>query len=476
MLEWMNEHELFTVTLFLTGHADFSYAQQAVRLGGYDYLLKPINYEHLKHVVARAVTEVQKRREQKQFNELYTSYEKLRETQQPLLTERFWQDVLSKRIQPASEAVKDLIMTCKVNLDPKGLVLPILLSVEYWFKEFTQRDEDILEYALRNAASEIIIGQEIKGDVIADRNGILFVMLYLPNGDANLRTELAGACERYIQACSRYFYCSVSCYLGEAVPIREATNVHYSLIEMEHANVTESGKVYNLTDYRDSTLAPGMLPTVSIDTDEWTLLLESGRKDELLGRMDALFEDESSSGIKPETLNALYHSLLGFIYQVAHNRGWSVKQLVGSSKWMDEGAATRSVSQYRIWSRKLVTMTAEYLQQNRNENSVLMEKVKAYIQSNLSTVTREEIASHVYLNSAYLSRLFKRETGQSLVEYIIGLKMKKAKLMLIETNIKIGDICDSLGYENFSHCARMFKKQVGMTPQEYRKRYQNVVK
>jgi two-component system, response regulator YesN len=177
---------------------------------------------------------------------------------------------------------------------------------------------------------------------------------------------------------------------------------------------------------------------------------------------------------RSEMLTALYHTLLGFVYKVANQKGGSVKQIVGDSKWMDASAATRSVTQFLHWVRKLISQTSSYLQHNRSESSALIEKVKSYIRTHLSTVTREEIASYVFINSAYLSRLFKKETGQSLVEYIIGMKMNRAKLMLTETNVKIGEICDELGYENLSFFAKTFKKQVGLTPQEYRKRYQNI--
>jgi two-component system response regulator YesN len=474
LLEWVNEFSPATLTIFLTGHADFAYAQQIVHLGGFDYLLKPIKYDQLQGVVARALIEVEQEREARRFEELYRTYTKLRDTQKPLLTELFWQDVLSKRIQPDPEHVVDLLNTYQVRLDPKSRVLPILISVEHWKREFTERDEDILEYALRNSASELIITPEIRGDVIEDRNGILIVLLYLNEQDNDSEKALSDSCERYIEACSLYFYCSLSCYIGEPVPITAVTNVYHRLIEMEQNNISSSGKVWLLKEQDDLASAPRKMPFFTFEPAEWMLLLEADRTEDIISHIEHLFRLETASGITAETLDALYHALLGFVYQAAHQKGFSVKQIIGASKGMDAGAATRSVPQFLSWAKKLLISTADFMQRNRSESSALIEKVKAYVDAHLKSVTREDIAAAVFLNSAYLSRLFKRETGVSLMEYIISAKMNRAKLMLTESNTRITDMIDDLGYDNLSHFTKMFKKQVGITPQEYRKRYQSI--
>ena len=81
----------------------------------------------------------------------------------------------------------------------------------------------------------------------------------------------------------------------------------------------------------------------------------------------------------------------------------------------------------------------------------------------------------MYLNPAYLSRLFRKETGLSLTDYMVEQRLRKAKAELESTNIKISDIAVSVGYSNFSHFSKLFKKLTGLTPQEYRKKYQDLL-
>ncbi|MBW7452646.1 helix-turn-helix domain-containing protein [Paenibacillus sepulcri] len=475
LLEWTNEHSPATVTIMLTAHADFNYARQVVQLSGFDYVLKPIRYEQFRTIVERALTEVENNKEAKRFEEMYKTYAKLQESQKPLLKELFWQDLLSKRIHPYPEQWDEIMNKYQVRIAKDRYVMPILLSVEHWDREFTERDEEILIYALRNAASELLRPREVEGDVIEDRNGILFALLYWPDPKAYSQDELKEACQRYIRACSRYFYCSLSCYIGEAVPIPDISPVYHRLIELEQSNIVNTGQVLFLkvNDGADAPL-PRKMTSFAFDPAEWTLHLEAGRTEAVIRQIEELFRGDAASGMSSETLDALYHTLLGFVYQTVHHKGGSVKQLLGNSKWTEAAAATRSVTQFLAWTRKLILSTAEYFDKTRTESSALVEKVNAYVESNLQSVTREELASAVYLNSAYLSRLYKRETGMSLMDYIISMKMNRAKQMLTKSNMKVSDICDSLGYENLSHFAKTFKKQVGITPQDFRKRYQAI--
>ncbi len=99
----------------------------------------------------------------------------------------------------------------------------------------------------------------------------------------------------------------------------------------------------------------------------------------------------------------------------------------------------------------------------------LIGRIKRFIQkdykSNLSLV---DVAEAVNLTPAYVSHIFKKETGQGIVEYITELKMKKAKQLLEDKNLKIIQIAKICGYENQSYFNKLFKIYYGMTPKQYR--------
>ena len=92
-----------------------------------------------------------------------------------------------------------------------------------------------------------------------------------------------------------------------------------------------------------------------------------------------------------------------------------------------------------------------------------------YIRRNIDKdLSRADIAEAIYLNPEYLSRLFKRETGSSLNDYIVTEKMRAAQSLLGDTNIPVSIIASKVGYSNFSYFSQVFKKYTGLSPVEYR--------
>ncbi|MCL6457416.1 MAG: helix-turn-helix transcriptional regulator, partial [Gorillibacterium sp.] len=85
-----------------------------------------------------------------------------------------------------------------------------------------------------------------------------------------------------------------------------------------------------------------------------------------------------------------------------------------------------------------------------------------------SRISLDEVADHLHLNASYFSRLFKKETGTTFIEYVTSLKMERAKELLDGTHCTVGEICEQLGYDNQSYFIKTFKAHTGATPVEYR--------
>ena len=80
----------------------------------------------------------------------------------------------------------------------------------------------------------------------------------------------------------------------------------------------------------------------------------------------------------------------------------------------------------------------------------------------------DDVADYLHLNASYFSRLFKKETGETFIEYVIRTKMQRAKELLDQTALSIVAICEQLGYDNPSYFNKLFKGCYGLTPTEYR--------
>ncbi len=86
----------------------------------------------------------------------------------------------------------------------------------------------------------------------------------------------------------------------------------------------------------------------------------------------------------------------------------------------------------------------------------------------LKDVTLARIAEEVHVSVSHLSRVFLKETGQHFNEYVTAKKMLLARKMLRESNLKVYEVAEQLGYANPNYFSKLFKDDIGMTPLEFR--------
>lgn len=87
-----------------------------------------------------------------------------------------------------------------------------------------------------------------------------------------------------------------------------------------------------------------------------------------------------------------------------------------------------------------------------------------------SDLSLESVASSVGLSGDHLSRLFKRATGLSFAEYLAAARIRRAAELLADPTIRIGDVADLSGYADQRYFSTVFRRLVGLTPSEYRRR------
>lgn len=91
--------------------------------------------------------------------------------------------------------------------------------------------------------------------------------------------------------------------------------------------------------------------------------------------------------------------------------------------------------------------------------------MKQHLQDNLSLT---KVAEQVPLNPSYFSHLFKLNTGSTFIDYLTGLRIERAKQLLLQPEIKSYRLCELIGIASYPHFCTLFKKLTGMTPSEYK--------
>lgn len=102
-------------------------------------------------------------------------------------------------------------------------------------------------------------------------------------------------------------------------------------------------------------------------------------------------------------------------------------------------------------------------------SSFIVKNAVAYIEENYKEKLKlSDVADQVYVSQWHLSKLLNRYLGQNFSEILNGVRINKAKELLKDPSLRIGDIADEVGFLDMAHFSRVFKKQVGISANEYR--------
>ena len=112
----------------------------------------------------------------------------------------------------------------------------------------------------------------------------------------------------------------------------------------------------------------------------------------------------------------------------------------------------------------------KFLERSMSESRNEVAAMKNYIYQHYGEdLNLEMLAEKVYLSSGYLSFIFKKETGMNLNRFIKVFRMEKAGEFLHDTNMKVAQISEKVGFANVSYFCRSFREYYGCSPESYRK-------
>jgi two-component system, response regulator YesN len=127
---------------------------------------------------------------------------------------------------------------------------------------------------------------------------------------------------------------------------------------------------------------------------------------------------------------------------------------------------------FDVTNKYIGKMLQQISDDRKNESNRPIKEAQKYINEHYSSnVNLEEVSAVIGFNATYFSTLFKKETGMNFLEYVTIVRIKAAKQMLSDSKRSILDISHEVGYNDFKHFTKQFKKVTSLTPSEYRKLY-----
>ena len=123
------------------------------------------------------------------------------------------------------------------------------------------------------------------------------------------------------------------------------------------------------------------------------------------------------------------------------------------------------------WIKSLtVRIISCKIESSEEHNNQYIEKAQRLVEEKDGNISLNSVAEELFINPSYLSRLFKKYAHMTFSEYLGTVRIERAKKYLEETNLKVFEIGDMIGYNNSFYFIKKFKETTGITPAEYRRK------
>lgn len=444
--------------LLLSGYADFQYARKAIELNAMDYLLKPAKDEELMHSLNKIIEEIEKERIVENSMSVYK--EQLQSLRSGLLL-----GILGGTLHTSSLA--DKLKNYDVQTHIGGFVHMSLIQLDETFNEYDEYSQSLLRFAITNIMEEIF---KERYDIWAasDEEGTIVALVYDHSGAPLDLTWVDQQIDRLKLEVKTYLMRGGITVIttGECL-FPNDLHTCYLKGKSQLSNQQSSGAEYNRTE-DESTLfnilyEPPLL-THYLETEQW------GEAESKLDRIFAALYVTSS----PEHLRDVYFFLSNAFLYITKKHGKTLLEIMKPElAQYFRGKAFFHVRQLEQWAFEILQQFKLGLADvpaNRHEG--IVKNTQEYIQCNLhKDLSLSMLADRVYLHPNYLSKVFKQLMNLTISQYIYYQRMEKASQMLKQTDDKIYQVGNQVGYPNTNWFIKKFKEHYQLTPQEYRDRY-----
>lgn len=471
LLEWIDAHAPRCKKLVISGYNDFEFVRHTVKHGGTDYLLKPIVAKQLTEAVGKALTSWREEHDKR-------LQERHRHEEVAALRGIYRDKLLSGLMREPTEA--DVRQLCEETpeLRKAGVCRVALLRFELLERHIRE------QFAANRSGLAAVLLELCHGELAATRSGLAFLNL---NSKYEIGLLLWGdppaaeaALERIQQRTAARLRTRFDIGVGDALPSPASLNESFRQAQqaLRQRNLldpaTRIHKYSREEELRVSTLRFGEF------NETIGLALKSGRSEQLEAALGRWFDVLAS--LRAITVRMLelwldeYNALLARWVEDYLTGADAGPQLApetlrfGDLPIGDDGQFSLPLFRSRV-ARHLQELMEALLRQKAQSGHAMLEIAK-YIEANYtSNITLQDISAQFHLNREYISRKFKQELKENVIDYLNRIRIEKAKLLLMNPHMKISEAARSVGYQDEKYFSRVFKKVEGQSPTEFRARF-----
>lgn len=460
----------YTKIIVLTGFDEFEYAKRSIDLHVMNYVLKPISaaalIEILSEVKAKLDDEIRQKRDVERLKSYY-------EKSFPLLRDMFLDDFIKGEY--LLEEIKEWFNYYQLTLNG-NYYIAVVIQIDHLYKEIPIKDTkeaELRKLALLEFVEEINVKESL---------GICFLsnhqVVILCKGDETSENEFLKELYRKLevirQGVEKYQTYTITIGLGHICRnISELPSSRQSALNaLDYKLIMGDNQIINIKDLEPN----GAAALKFSESDERNIIriLKSGAFNEFDDYIDHIF---NQIAINSENLNE--NQL--YLFELVSQMMITAKALkVDLSK--AEDVEINLLFKLMVEDHPLehlkdkITLLGDYImewgtkvRQVTSEN--LVSRAKAYVEKEFRDwdLSVQKICETLNYSPNYFSTVFKKETGQSFMHYLMDRRLEEAKILLLTTELKALEIAFEVGFSSSNYFAYCFKKHLNISPMQYRK-------
>ena len=442
--------------VILSGHDEFSYAQKAIQMQAYNYILKPVTPAKLGDIL----NEIRKELGERKGSGAEQTID--------IIKTDFLNRLIARPLE--TSIIKEHAKHCRIDFFGKYHAVAVMdVNAGRDFAETNERQEmSLLRFGLHNVACELSAQQS--GIIIfQSKERTKIISSGANKNEAEIKA--AAAAKEIAILLEANMDISVSCGVGRAVA---------SLQELYQSDA-EASEALGLTFYfengsiikfSDITAALGGLFQFSKHEKAFEIAVQHFDSAGALHAVDGMFREMRETFLPAESCvkycQRLAVYLIRFIGEFSQDQ--KVKHI--EAEWEKQNLHTAAtLGQMQGKMKHFCAQAFTLLDVVCNDStSGQVARAEMFIKQNYANprLSLQVVTEHLAVSTSYFSTIFKNGTGMTFVEYLTALRMDRAKQILAYTDKRTYEVADEVGFSDPHYFSAAFKKATGVTPKEYR--------
>ncbi len=473
LAKYVSERFPSTKIILITGYDKFDYAQKAVRLNVYDFILKPITPNELIKIIKRVKLEIDK--EISSNRKLKYLKNKLNESL-PILRERFLNKIIYGKLK--GDEIKNRLKYLSLNFQYSfysTIVIDIDNSNELKLKIGDEKYE-LLSLNILNYCTQLLKTSNLDGQVFSNSDEYIIIIINEKSLDTLNNKKLLVA-ENIRQTVEEISETTVTISIGtNCTNIQEISfSFQNAITALDYRFLLGTNQILSYDD---------LIKTQTIEMiskKEWdkeiALSLKTNRHDETKMLIKELIKNLKTNMVPIEKSYTYIQKIIVLIYNIINELSINETNVFGEiENPFLHISKFKTLNKLEVWLIDVINNIQKLIKEKKDDfskNKILL--AENFIKENYNNekMTLSSICFYLCMSKSRFSPLFKKHTNMTFIEYLTRIRIEKSMELLKTTSLMTYEIAYKIGFSDPHYFSIIFKKINNLTPSEFRNNLQN---